>query len=368
MIYLDSAANSKVNEEVIDTYTNAIRTYFANPNSTHQLGLKSKAVINESLNNIGRHLNVNVNSIIITSGASEANNLVVKGLSEINSKKHIIISPLEHSSIITPVNYLQYKGYDVDILSLDENGQVNLDELKNLINENTLLVSVVSVDSELGIIQPIKEIANIVNKYDNCYFHTDYSQAMGKLDIDFNLIDFVTIAPHKFNGINNIGVLLKKENIKIIPQIMGGKSTTTYRSGTPDVASIKAFEKALEINILNRDKNNTYLNSLKEYTIKKLSTVKNAIINNNNKHSINSTINFSIIGKKSSDIQKALSDKEIYVSTKSACSDVDGPSKAIMALSANKERALSSIRISISIENTKEEIDILIKELMVLTK
>ena len=362
MIYLDYAANSPLDELVLQTYIDANRKYIANPNSKHNLGLKAKEAIGNSTQNIKKLLKINNSKVIYTSGASESNNLAIKGICEKYKSGHIIISPLEHSSIVAPVNFLQTKGFDIDIVDLDNNGRINLEHLKKLIREDTVLVSIAAVDSEIGIIQPVNEIAKIVKKYPNCTFHTDASQAIGKTNIKFDNIDMFTIAPHKFNGFNGFGALIIKDDIKLIPQINGGASTTSYRSGTPDVASILAMEKALELTVINSEKNAKYLSELKNYIINKLSTINNVNINSNS-YSINSTINFSILEKDGNYIANKLNEKDIYVSTKSACSKSNAPSKAVLALTNDIKKATSSIRISISLKTTYEEIDKFIEEL-----
>ena len=362
MIYLDYAANSPVEEEVLKTYIEANRKFIANPNSKHDLGIQAKEAIENSTKNIKKLLNLNNSKVIYTSGASEANNLAIKGICQKYKNGHIIISPLEHSSVVAPVNYLQSKCFDIDIVNLDKSGRVDLEHLKSLLRDDTILVSIASVDSEIGIIQPIDEINELIKKYPNCTFHTDSSQAIGKTNINFDAIDMFTIAPHKFNGLNGFGALIIKNGIKLIPQINGGMSTTEFRSGTPDVANIIAMEKALELTLINKDKNDKYLSDLKKYIINKLSTINNIYINSN-EYSINSTINFSILKTDSNFIASKLNEKEIYVSTKSACSNSNAPSKLVLAVTNDIKKASSSIRISYSTKTSYDEIDTFIDEL-----
>ena len=210
MIYLDYAANTPVEKEVLKEYVSATTKYIANPNSTHPLGLEAKKIIDDSTQKISKYFNIEPNNIIYTSGSSESNNMVIKGIAEINKNKgkHIIVSAIEHSSIIAPCNYLANNGYEISVIPILENGQLDLNELKNTIRDDTILVSICYVDSELGTVQPIKEISKIVKKYENCIFHTDATQAVGKINVDFKDIDFVTFAPHKFYGLNGFGVLL----------------------------------------------------------------------------------------------------------------------------------------------------------------
>lgn len=355
MIYLDYAANSPVDELVLDTYYEATKKYFANPNSTHKLGLEAKNVIDNTTKNIAKNLNVLSEEIIYTSGASESNNLVIQGVLNRykNKGKHIIISKLEHNSIIAPLQVMQNNGFEVDMVGLNKDGLIDLDELKRLIRDDTILVSISSVDSELGIKQPIEEIAKLLKNYDNIIFHTDASQSIGKININFEDVDLVTIAPHKFYGINGIGALIKKKNIGLVPIIYGGKSTTIYRSGTPALPLIVSLDKALELALSNLEERNKYVKHLNEIVKSELLKYSDIHINST-ENSIPYTINFSIQGILSKDFVNRLSEKEVYVSTKSACCPDGTPSKSVYALTGNKKEASSSIRISLS-HLTKEE-------------
>lgn len=207
MIYLDYAANTPVEKEVLKEFIETTGKYIANPNSTHPLGLEAKKIIDENTIKISKYFDIDPNSIIYTSGSSESNNLLIKGIAEKNKNlgRHIIISPIEHSSIIAPCNYLASKGFEISVLPLLESGQIDLEELKKIIREDTILVSICYVDSELGTIQPIKKIGELLKKYPNCLFHTDATQAVGKINVDFSNCDFVTFAPHKFYGLNGFG-------------------------------------------------------------------------------------------------------------------------------------------------------------------
>ena len=361
MIYLDYAANTPVEKDVLKSFISATNEYIANPNSTHVLGVLAKNRIDESTNNIANYFDIDPNSIIYTSGSSEANNLIIKGVARANKDKghHIIISSIEHSSIIAPVNYLTSVGYDVTVLNIKKNGQVDLDELKEALREDTILVSVCYVDSELGTIQPIKEIAEILNDYPNIIFHTDATQAVGKINVDFSGCDFVTFAPHKFFGLNGFGVLLNNNDNKLIPLIHGGKSTSIYRSGTPVTANVVALDKALEIALNNLNDRYLYVSNLKKHLLEELSVFSNVVINSP-KNSIPNTINFSLKNIDAKKIVKGLSGNGICVSTTSACSLGNTPSKSVYAITNDLDLAKNSIRVSISHLTTREELDIFI--------
>lgn len=362
MIYLDYAANTPVEKEVLKTFVDATIKYTANPNSSHPLGKLASDAIEKSSEKIAQYFNCSKENIIYTSGSSESNNLVIKGIAEKNKNlgKHIIISPVEHSSIIAPCNFLASLGYEISVLSLNEFGQIDLNELKNTIRDDTILVSICYVDSELGTIQPIKEAANIVKKYPNCTFHTDATQAIGKINVDFSTIDFITFAPHKFFGLNGFGVLLNLNNKKIIPLIHGGKSTTIYRSGTPVVANVLALEKALQLALNKLPERYEHISNLNKLLRDELSIFSNVSINSP-KTSIPNTLNISLKNLDAKIFIQYLEKNEIYLSTTSACSLGNTPSKSVYAITNDLELAKNSIRISISHLTTTNEIETFLK-------
>ena len=280
MIYLDYSATTPVNEEVLSSFVKATKNYIGNPNSLHKLGVESNKLINDATKQISDILNVKPNEIIYTSGASEANNLAIKGICLRNNKrKHIITTELEHSSVIGPCSYLQRLGYEVDFVKLDENGIVDLNDLKKLIKEDTILVSIASVNSEVGVLQPINEIGKLIKEVNkNTYFHSDITQSVGKVKINLDYVDLASFSAQKFYGLKGVGCLIKKENIVLEPLIHGGKSTTVYRSGTPALGLIVSTAKALRLAYLDFDKKYDYVCFLNKYlkelncSSKKLST------------------------------------------------------------------------------------------------
>ena len=363
MIYLDYSATTKTSDEVLETFVKCSKEFIGNPNSLHNLGVKSKNMIDSATKQIANLLNIKDNEIIYISGASESNNLAIKGICEKykNRGKHIITTSLEHSSIYGPIDYLIDNGYSVDFVKLDSNGQVDLDDLKKLIKENTILVSINAVNSEIGIMQPIEEISKIIKQYPKCFFHSDMTQAIGKVNVDISNIDLVSFSAHKFFGIKGIGCLIKKEKIELTPLIHGGKSTTVYRSGTPCLPLIVSISKALRLALESLDDKEKHVNLLNSYLKESLiyeefkfdSFVK---INSNNK-CIPHILNISVLDVKPETMLHALEKYEIYISTQSACSASNSKSKAVLALTNDDKRASSSIRISISYLTTKDEID-----------
>ena len=362
MIYLDHAANTKVDKEVLDTYYDVSLNYYGNPNGNHAFAKKSKQLVEESTKVIAKKLNILPEEIIYTSGATESNNLAIKGICERykNNGKHILVSCLEHTSIIASATVMEEHGFEVELIPVDKNGLINIETLKQMIRKDTILVSVCSVDSELGLVQPIEEIGKIIKEYPNTFFHSDASQSIGKVTIDYKDVDLITIAPHKFYGTNDMGMLIKKKEVSLKPIISGGRSTTVYRSGTPNVPGIAATKKAIELAIDKQKERYEYVKQLNKKIIDYLKQYNNIHINNT-EASMPFTINFSIKGIKSQDVVDYLSKKEIYLSSKTSCCPIGTPSKLIYALTKDESLASTSIRLSISHATTEKEIDTFIK-------
>ena len=362
MIYLDYAASTPVDDEVLNTFYNDTKKYFANPNSSHKLGVIASDVIDRSTLKIANNLGVLKEEIIYTSGASESNNLAIKGICERykNNGKHILISSLEHNSIVASASVMQERGFEVELIPVNSKGYIDINVLKQMVRDDTILVSVCSVDSEIGLKQPIEQIAKFLKTKPNCHFHTDASQSIGKVNVDFTDVDLVTIAPHKFYGLNGFGILIKKKSINLIPQISGGRSTTVFRSGTPCLSLITSCDKALDMALKNITERYEYIKKLSDKIKNSLSKYENVFINNT-ENSIPHIINFSIKNIKSLDIQKALENNDIYVSTKISCCPVLTPSKLVYALTKDKSLAASSLRVSLSHLTTEDEVNTFIE-------
>ncbi len=361
MIYLDNSATTMVDDRVLETFNKVCKNYPGNSNSLHSLGIKSKELEDYATEKISNLLGVKPSEIIYTSGASESNNTVLKGVASKykNRGNHIITTYLEHSSVLETCKYLENKGFIIDYVKIKDNGLMDIDDLERLLTDNTILVSVAYVDSELGIRQDIDTISKIVKKHPKCYFHVDATQAIGKIKVDPTSIDFISMSAHKIFGLKGIGLLIKKDNIVIDNLIHGGKSTTIYRSGTPALPLICSLMKALELVIPNIDKNYEYVSSLSRKIKDNLKKYDNIHINST-ENSIPYIINFSVIGVKPETFIHTMEEEDIYLSTKSACSTSD-ISLSVDSIYHNREISMSSIRISLSYKNTEEEIDKFIK-------
>ena len=358
MIYLDYNATTPVDERVLETFNKVCLEYPGNSNSLHSLGIKSRELEDYATLEIAKMLGVGSNEIIYTSGASEANNMAIKGicLKYQNRGKHIITTFLEHSSVVGPLNYLTKMGFEVDFVKIQDNGLVDLEHLKSLMRNDTILVSICMVDSEIGLKQPIQEIAKILEEYPKCYFHVDCTQAFGKIPVDLTSVDLASMSAHKIFGLKGIGMLIKKENIVLEPLIHGGKSTTAFRSGTPALPLIVSLMKALKLIIPNINDNYKYVEGLNKKVRDGLKKYPCVHINST-ENSIPYTINFSLKGIKPETFVHALEEYNIYISTKSACSNSNSMSNSVYALTKDKELSNESLRISLSYMTTELEID-----------
>lgn len=362
MTYLDYSATTPVSEEVLESFCEVSRKYIGNPNSLHRLGTEANEMINKATNQIAKLLNVKPTEIIYTSGSSESNNLAIKGIAQKykNRGNHIITTPFEHSSINGPLNYLSDNGFEVDIVKLDENGLVDIENLKSLIKDTTILVSINSVNSEIGLRQPIEEIGEILKEYPKLFFHVDMTQSIGKINIPLDNVDLMSFSAHKIYGLKGIGCLIKKEGINLEPLIHGGKSTTIYRSGTPAIGLICSISKALRLALNNLDEKYNHVLEINNYLKENLKKYENVYINSND-YSIPFMLNISVIGIKPETLLHALEQDDIFISTQSACSSNTTLSKAVLSLTNDKKRAESSVRISLSALTTKEEINTFLK-------
>lgn len=360
MVYLDYSATTPVNEEVLNTYVEVTKKYIGNPNSLHKLGIEAKQLIDAATKQVADIFGVSSNEVIYTSGASEANNLAIKGICFKHTGKHIITTELEHSSVSEAVKYMEKLGYQVSYVKLDNKGLVDLVDLENLIRNDTVLVSIAAVNSEVGVVQDLEAISKIVKKYPKVFFHSDMTQSIGKMKVNLAYVDLASVSAQKFYGMKGIGCLIKKANIDIEPLIHGGKSTTIFRSGTPATPLIVSFAKALRLAYVDFDKKNQHVLELHDYLINRLNSLD--VLINSNEFCLPYIVNISLKGIKPETMLHALEQDDIYISTQTACS-TGNYSLAVFAVTNDMEKASHSIRVSLSYLTTKEEIDIFVNSL-----
>ena len=357
MIYLDYSANTPVDARVLEQFCAVERRCIGNANSHHQAGSAAKAEIDAATIKIASLLGVQPAEIIYTSGASEANNFALKGLARLSRHvgRHIISTPLEHSSVSGTLTALQEQGYEIDLLDVKQDGTVDLEHLKDLLRPDTICVAITLVDSELGVVQPVQEIAAILKAYPHCHLHVDATQAVGKIPVSFEGVDTMSLTAHKFYGLNGIGLLIKRRNLALEPLIHGGESTTIYRSGTPTVALASSLACALDLAVTDLPERVAHVAKLNAELRAALSTYPLVRINSP-EHTIPHVLNLSVQNVKGTVFQRELDAKGVCVSVKSACSSDGLPSRAVFAVSRDRRNALSSWRISLSHLTTEDEI------------
>ena len=357
-IYLDYTADTPVDERGLSVYTETVEKFFANPNSLHCSGKDAKKLIDDSLAGTSELLKVSPSELIFTSSASEANNLAVKGIAHTSRRrgKHIVSTFLEHSSVSGALTFLQEQGWEIDIVNIKPDGKIDLEHLKALLRQDTVLCAVCAVDSELGAVQPISGIAEILKDYPNCKLHIDATQAIGKIKLDLSVAHTASLAPHKFYGLKGCGILYRSSDTILEPLIHGGASTTIYRSGTPDTAGIVACHKALELADIEFEERLSKVTSLNQKLRKQLSEIDRVRINSP-EDAVPHILNISVNGIKGADMQRMLDEQGVCVSVKSACSVPNTPSRAVMAITHDRKNAMSSWRISLSHLTTEQELD-----------
>ena len=358
MIYLDYSATTPIGFEVLDTYNKTSKDFFGNPNSLHELGVKSKNLMNSATKQIAEILNINEREITYTSGATMSNNLAILGAAMHNHKKghHIIVSKLEHPSIYAICDHLESLGFEISYVNNDEEGLIDFEDLKRLIREDTILVSICAVNSELGIRQPLKMIRQIIKKENpNTIFHSDMTQAIGKVSISMHDVDLATFAAHKIYGPKGIGVLYKSNNVAISPVLFGSGHTNMLNPGTPAVPLIVALSKAVRLATTDIEKRERFIERLNLKIVDALKKY-NGVIINKTKYSIPHILNISLRNIKAETFLHALEEFEVYVSSNTACSSAT-LSSSVMAVYNDKVRASSTLRISLSHLTTTDEVN-----------
>lgn len=358
MTYLDYAANTPVREEVLAAFCEAAKDYPANPNSPHGLGKLAEERLTKSTMHILELLGLSGWELIYTSGATESNNLAIKGSAQYYRArgKHIITTFLEHSSVHGAVGAMQAAGYEVEYVNILPNGKVDIKHLDSLLRPDTVLFSCCYVDSELGIIQDIDEIGRFIKaKNPNTVFHVDATQAVGKLPVSLTQADLVSFAPHKFYGLNGIGALIKRPDLLLEPQMHGGHSTTPYRSGSPALALIVSMEEALHLAVAELEQNSKRAHAQNTLLRTHFSKYPDVAVNSP-KEALPFILNVSVPGRDAPKFLDALEEKGFTLSGKSACTAPKSVSRPVFALTKDRKLALSTLRVSIGRWTTDEDI------------
>ncbi|MCZ0754835.1 cysteine desulfurase family protein [Anoxybacillus sp. J5B_2022] len=366
MIYLDNSATTKPFPEVVDSFVTVATNYFGNPSSLHELGMKAERLLSQAREQVAALLAVKPNEIIFTSGGTEANNLAIKGVAFQYRQRghHIITTAIEHPSVVEPCRQLEELGFDVTYLPVDKHGLVDVETLEQALRDDTILVSIMHVNNEVGSIQPIEQIGRMLQRYPKVIFHVDHVQGVGKVPLDVKKahIDLCTMSAHKFHSLRGAGVLYVRNGIRLSPLLAGGGQEWQLRSGTENVAAIVAMAKALRLSMEAYERHSSRLWAMKEQWLKELNNIDGIEVHTPADHSAPHIINFSLNGLKSEVFVHELAKQQIFVSTTSACSSKKrAPSKTLLAMGVDAKRAESSIRVSLSWENTLEEIPVAIR-------
>jgi len=347
MIYLDYSATTPVSKEILDSYIKVTKEFVGNPNSLHALGQKSKELLDSATKQISEILDIEEKELIYTSGATESNNMAIIGYVMRNARKgkNIVVSKLEHPSIYGICDYLKNLGFTITYVNNTSEGLIDFEDLKNKVKSDTLLVSICAVNSEMGLRQPLKTLRQIIKKQnENTVFHSDMTQAIGKVNINLHDVDMASISSHKIYGPKGIGLLYKNEKVNIEPLIHSTEGN--LRGGTPSLPLIVAFSKALRIAISNLSKNESVIKLLNEKVTSTIAKYPKIKINKTN-YSIPHILNISLMNIKPETFIHALEKRDIYVGSNTACSS-GNISSAVMAIYEDKQRALTTIRISLS--------------------
>ena len=360
-IYFDNVSTTSLNKEVRKTYEDLLDKYYCNSDALYDDGVAIYDMQEKSRENIAKMLNVDKDEIIFTSGASEANNLAIKGLCFKNpNKKHIVTSIYEHSSAYNAIKQLETEfGYEVTYLSPNSKGMIEPEDVKNALKDNTILVSIMLVNNEIGAINDINTIKEIVKKHSGTYFHSDITQGLAKTAIDLKDIDMASFSAHKIHGMKGSGVLVKKKHVELLPLISGGQQEFNLRGGTSNALVNIVLAKTLRIALENEEAAKKKIESLHNYFVKRIKEIEEIKINSNedNLHSL-----FNISTPIPSEVLlNALNLKGIMVSSKSTCSSKKkGTNRTLTAIGVDEDYA---IRVSFDEENTELEIDYFIEAL-----
>ena len=364
-IYLDHAATTAVRKEVLEEMIPYFNEKYGNPSSIYSVGTDAKEAIELSREKVAKAINANIDEMYFTSGGSESDNLAIKGIAYANKDKgnHIITSKIEHHAVLDSCKSLEKNGFNVTYLNVDKNGFINLEELKNEINEKTILITIMFANNEIGTIEPIQEIGNIARE-NGVIFHTDAVQAMGNLKIDVKSmnIDLLSISGHKLYAPKGIGALYIKRGIKIQKIQDGGHQENNKRAGTENVPGIVGIGKAIELAYENIDIYNQKLKNLRDYYIKQVQKrIPNIKLNGDKEKRLPGNVNISFNGIDGSELLLNLNLKGICASSGSACNtDSKEPSHVLKAIGLSDNEANSALRVTFGEENRIEDVDYLI--------
>ena len=363
MIYFDNSATTKPYPEALATYTEVATRIWGNPSSLHNLGSQATRILEASRKQIAELIGKKADEIYFTSGGTEGDNWILKGVAFEKAPygKHIIVSDIEHPAIKESAAWLKTQGFEVDYAPVDARGFVKVDALAKLLRPDTTLVSVMAVNNEIGSIQPIHDIAALLEDRPTISFHVDAVQALAKVATEVYLperVDFATFSSHKFHGLRGVGFVFIKEGKKITPLLTGGGQEKEMRSTTENVAGIAATAKALRLAMENQEDFASKTQQMKEVIRKELANYPDVTIFSGEDHFAPHILTFGIKGVRGEVVVHAFEEFDIYISTTSACSSKAGkPAGTLIAMGVDKSIAQTAVRLSLDLENDMSQVE-----------
>ena len=363
MIYFDNSATTKPYPEALATYTEVATRIWGNPSSLHNLGSQATRILEASRKQIAELIGKKAEEIYFTSGGTEGDNWILKGVAFEKAPygKHIIVSDIEHPAIKESAAWLKTQGFKVDYAPVDARGFVKVDALANLLRPDTTLVSVMAVNNEIGSIQPIHDIATLLEDRPTVSFHVDAVQALAKVATEVYLperVDFATFSSHKFHGLRGVGFVYIKEGKKITPLLTGGGQEKEMRSTTENVAGIAATAKALRLAMENQEAFASKTQQMKEVIRKELANYPDVTVFSGEDHFAPHILTFGIKGVRGEVVVHAFEEFDIYISTTSACSSKAGkPAGTLIAMGVDKSMAQTAVRLSLDLENDMSQVE-----------
>jgi len=377
-IYLDYASATPIDPSVLRSMLPYLKKYFGNPSSIHLKGTQAHQVLEDARRETAFALGVKSENIIFTGSGTESDNLAIFGIAKSykNEGKHIVISKIEHKAVLEPAQELERQGYDVTYLDVDENGLIDLGKLKSVLREDTILVSIIYANNEVGVIQPIRKIASIIKEHRNGkkipFFHTDACQAAGAVGIGVSSlgVDLMTLNGSKIYGPKGVGCLYASQEVRLSPIILGGGQENEKRAGTENLSLIVGFSEALKLAEKLRKKESARLIELREYFISETrKRIDRVELNGHKKKRLPNNINVSFSGVEGESIMLMLDNEGIAVSTGSACTSKSLESSHVLAaMFSSKERMRGSIRITLGRSTTKKDLDYVLGKLVPIIK
>ncbi len=357
MVYLDYSATTPCDERVLKRFVESSRHHIANPNSGHPLGVVAHTLLAETAQSIARDLACPESEVVFTSGATEANNLAIRGLKR-PQNAHAITTVFEHPSVTACFTELQKTGVQVEFAKTDANGVIDIDALERQITPSTYLVSIGAVNSEIGLVQDLGAIKRLLSLHPHITFHADITQALGKMPLSAPLPDLVSFSAHKIHGLKGVGALIKPQALELQRVLVGGNSFNASRPGTPSLPLAVSLAEAVRLATKELEDRREKVIGLYRYLRAKLAGVPGIHINSND-HCLPQIVNLSVAKLPSTAIRDALGEQGIYVSTQTACASDIGFSQAVFRFTGSEDLAKSAIRISLSHLSTAREIDAL---------